>query len=112
MKTHHSSMGSLTCLSSAPNLRCESFSRLQSELLIIPPAIEVIFSVSLVFANWKSSGSKRHYLLSAEGVVYFFLALLDMLVHIIPAVTDSLRIFSVLDIFIGLCLSTHSTTFD
>ena len=104
-------MGSLTCLSSAPNLRCDSLSRFQSELLIIPPAIEVLFSVSLVFAKWKSSRSKRHYLLSAEGLVYFSLALLDMLVHIIPAVTHSISIFNVFDIFIGLCLSTFSTTF-
>lgn len=94
-------MGSLTCLSSAPNLRCESLTRIQSELLIIPPALEVIFSVSLVFAKWRSSGSKRHYLLSAEGVVYFALALLDLLSHIIPAVSHSVGIFNVLDIFIG-----------
>lgn len=94
-------MGSLTCLSSAPNLRCESLSRIQSELLIIPPALEVIFSVALVFAKWNSSGSKRHYLLSAEGVVYFALALLDLLAHIIPAVSHSVSIFNILDIFIG-----------
>lgn len=108
-------MGSLTCLSSAPNLRCESLSRIQSELLIIPPALELIFSVALVFAKWNSSGSKRHYLLSAEGVVYFALALLDLLAHIIPAVSHSVSIFNILDIFIGAphqsFLVTHKLTF-
>jgi hypothetical protein len=42
------------CLSALPVLRCASFSRLENQILIIPTALEVIFSTTLIFTNWKS----------------------------------------------------------
>lgn len=94
-------MGSL-CLSAVPILRCESFTRLQSQVLIIPTALEVIFSTTLIFTNWYSG--RRFLLITAEGWIYFALALLDLLSHTIPAVRDSLGIFRIIDITIGTFL--------
>jgi len=91
-------MGSL-CLSTASILRCESFTRLQDILLIIPTALEVIFSTSLIFTNW---GTGRQYLwLTAEGWIYFALALFEMLTHILPAARASANVVKVLDIVLG-----------
>ncbi|KAJ7236853.1 hypothetical protein B0H12DRAFT_122139 [Mycena haematopus] len=91
-------MGSL-CFSSASILRCESFTSLQSQLLIIPTALELIFSTALVFTNWGTG--RRHLLLTAEGWSYFALALLELLSHNIPAVRDSVTVFSIVDIVLG-----------
>ncbi|KIM74083.1 hypothetical protein PILCRDRAFT_14728 [Piloderma croceum F 1598] len=93
-------MGTFICLSSAANLRCESLSRIRSEVLIIPPVLEVIFATYLVAAEW-GSGSRKHFLLVAEGWTYFFLALIDLLSHITPAARKSLPLFKSLDIFIA-----------
>jgi len=93
-------MGTFICLSSATNLRCESLSRIHSEVLIIPPVLEVIFATYLVAAEWRS-GSRKHFLLVAEGWTYFFLALIDFLSHITPAARKSLPLFKSLDIFIA-----------
>ncbi|KAF9463236.1 hypothetical protein BDZ94DRAFT_633486 [Collybia nuda] len=87
-------MGSL-CLSSASILRCESFTRIQVILLVIPTALEVIFSTSLVFTNWGTG--RRHLWLTAEGWIYFGLAVVEMLSHILPAARDSAEIYKVLD---------------
>ncbi|TFK52970.1 hypothetical protein OE88DRAFT_1656687 [Heliocybe sulcata] len=87
------------CLSLAPILRCESLTRIESEVLIIPPALELMFSVSLVFMNWGKS--RTSFLLAAEGLVFFSLALIDLLAHIFPATRNSLDVFRILDIFIG-----------
>ncbi|KAJ7080976.1 hypothetical protein B0H15DRAFT_475780 [Mycena belliarum] len=91
-------MGSL-CFSSASILRCESFTTLESQLLIIPTALELIFSTTLIFSN-RGTGW-RHLLLTAEGWSYFALALLELLSHTLPAVRDSVSVFSVVDIFLG-----------
>ncbi|KAJ6624723.1 hypothetical protein B0H10DRAFT_2005803 [Mycena sp. CBHHK59/15] len=91
-------MGSL-CLSSASILRCESFSSFQSQVLIIPTALELIFSTTLIITNWGTGW--RHLLLSAEGWSYFALALLELLSHTLPAVRDSVSVFSVVDIILG-----------
>ncbi|KAJ7165327.1 hypothetical protein C8R46DRAFT_867901, partial [Mycena filopes] len=90
-------MGSL-CFSAASILRCESFTSLQSQLLIIPTALELIFSTTLIFTN---SGGWRHLLLTAEGWSYFALALLELLSHNIPAVRDNVSVFSIVDIVLG-----------
>ncbi|KAJ7057252.1 hypothetical protein C8F01DRAFT_1153929 [Mycena amicta] len=90
-------MGSL-CFSSASILRCESFTKLESQLLIIPTALELLFSSALIFTNW---GYWRHLLLTAEGWSYFALALLELLSHNLPAVRDSVTVFSVVDIVLG-----------
>ncbi|KAF5384152.1 hypothetical protein D9615_003189 [Tricholomella constricta] len=87
-------MGSL-CLSTASILRCASFTRLQVILLIVPTALEVVFSTSLIFTNWGTG--RRHLWLTAEGWVYFALALLEMLSHILPAARDGADVFKVLD---------------
>ncbi|KAF7366314.1 hypothetical protein MSAN_00887600 [Mycena sanguinolenta] len=91
-------MGSL-CFSSASILRCESFTGLQSQLLIIPTALELVFSTALIFTNWGTGW--RHLLLTAEGWSYFALALLELLSHNLPAVRDSVTVFSIVDIVLG-----------
>ncbi|CAK5276166.1 unnamed protein product [Mycena citricolor] len=91
-------MGSL-CFSSATILRCESFTSLESQLLIIPAALELVFSTALVFTN-RGSG-RRHLLLTAEGWSFFALALLELLSHTIPAVRGSVSTFSIVDIVLG-----------
>ncbi|KAF7342159.1 hypothetical protein MVEN_01803700 [Mycena venus] len=91
-------MGSL-CFSSASILRCESFTSLESQVLIIPTALELIFSTTLVITNWGTGW--RHLLLTAEGWSYFALALLELLSHNIPAVRDSVSVFSIVDIVLG-----------
>ncbi|KAF7292709.1 hypothetical protein MIND_01169100 [Mycena indigotica] len=91
-------MGSL-CFSSASILRCESFTTLESQLLIIPTALELLFTASVIFKNWGTG--RRHLLLTAEGWTYFALALLELLSHNIPAVRDNVSVFSVVDIVLG-----------
>ncbi|CAL1709978.1 unnamed protein product [Somion occarium] len=86
------------CLSNAPILRCQSLTRLESGILLIPSGLELIFSISLLFA--KRSG-RKHYCLSIEGIVYFILAGIDFLAHALPIPRHSLDIFKGLDIFIG-----------
>jgi hypothetical protein len=112
-------MGSL-CFSSASILRCESFTSFQSQILIIPTALELIFSTTLVITNWGTGWSvvriaggtgtrdllflnffRRHLLLTAEGWSYFGLALLELLSHNIPAVRDNVSVFSIVDIVLG-----------
>ncbi|KAJ7677619.1 hypothetical protein B0H17DRAFT_1206900 [Mycena rosella] len=91
-------MGSL-CFSSASILRCESFTTLESKVLLIPTALELIFSTTLIFTNWGTGW--RHLLLTAEGWSYFALALLELLSHTLPAVRDSVTVFSIVDIVLG-----------
>lgn len=55
--------------------------------LTIPPVFELFFCVLLVSMTWKSR--RAHLLLAADGVLYFILALVDLLSHAIPAVTAS-----------------------
>ncbi|KAK7683697.1 hypothetical protein QCA50_013073 [Cerrena zonata] len=86
------------CLSNAPILRCQSLTRLESGILLIPTALELIFSIALLFA--KKSG-RKHFLLSAEGVFFFILAGVDVLAHVLPGPRRSLATFKGLDIFIG-----------
>ncbi|KAF8836999.1 hypothetical protein BDN67DRAFT_247156 [Paxillus ammoniavirescens] len=88
------------CLSLTPNLRCSGFSQLESRMLIIPPAIEVIVCVFFVLVKWET-GSRAHILLIADGILYFVLALLDTLSYVVPAVRNSLSCFKVLNIFVG-----------
>ncbi|KAF9485602.1 hypothetical protein BDN70DRAFT_532654 [Pholiota conissans] len=92
-------MGSI-CLSSASILRCTTLSEIQSIILIIPTALEVIFSTSLIFVNWK--GGKRHLLLTAEGWVYFILSAIELVFDIIPGARDNLSLFRASDVGIGV----------
>lgn len=87
-------MGTI-CLSTSAILRCQSYSTLQNLCLVIPTALEVVFSTSLVFTN-RGSGS-RHLWLTAEGWIYFSLALLEMISHINPAVRSSPKLFMLFD---------------
>ena len=96
-------MGSI-CLSSASILRCTSLTRIQSIILIIPTALEVIFSTLLIFVNW--GNGRRHLLITAEGCVYAALALVDLLSHILPAAQKDLDIFRALDRAIGESLNS------
>ncbi|KAH7915877.1 hypothetical protein BJ138DRAFT_1176159 [Hygrophoropsis aurantiaca] len=87
------------CLSVAPNFRCINLSQLQFEVLIIPPALELVFCISLIMMKWGSG--RMHLLLAGEGIIYFILALTDMLSHVAPAARNSLSIFKAMDIFVG-----------
>lgn len=40
------------CLSLAPNLRCEELTRPESIGLLIPPSLEVVFSLSLIVIKY------------------------------------------------------------
>ncbi|KAJ4486781.1 hypothetical protein C8J55DRAFT_508626 [Lentinula edodes] len=91
-------MGTL-CLSQALILRCESLTETESIALFIPTAVEFLFASSLIFRTWDSD--RRHIFLTFEGWIYFALALLELLSHIIPAVRDDLAVFKVIDIVIG-----------
>lgn len=88
-------MGSL-CLSAAAILRCESFTKIQNQVLIIPVALELVFATTLVFTNWKSD--RRYLFLTGASWIYLSEALLELLSHTLPAVRDSLRIFQPVDI--------------
>ncbi|GJE93454.1 hypothetical protein PsYK624_096130 [Phanerochaete sordida] len=101
-------MGSI-CLSLAPNLRCQGLTSQEAIALIVPPALELIFCVGL-FGVKRGLGLRKEYLLSTEGILYFLLALADLLSHRLPQVTDSLSRFKALDIFIGIS-STVPLTF-
>ncbi|KZT08137.1 uncharacterized protein LAESUDRAFT_77405 [Laetiporus sulphureus 93-53] len=48
---------------------------------------------------------RQHVLLTSEGLAYFSIALLDFLVHVIPAVDRSLGVFKPLDILTGAASS-------
>ncbi|KAL4263855.1 hypothetical protein AB1N83_005460 [Pleurotus pulmonarius] len=92
-------MGRSICLSAASNLRCATFTQVQSGLLLIPTGLELLFATSLVFTNWGSGW--RHLLLTAEGWIYFVLTLVDVLASIVPAVRDHLGSYEVVDRIIG-----------
>ncbi|KAF9078350.1 hypothetical protein BDP27DRAFT_6215 [Rhodocollybia butyracea] len=95
-------MGTL-CFSQALILRCESLSETEDIALFIPTCVEVLFTTSLIFRTW-SSGRWRLFLI-LEGWVYFALALLELLSHIIPAVRDQLDVFKPIDIILGILSS-------
>lgn len=49
--------------------------------------------------TWRSS--RAHLLLAADGVLYFILALVDLLSHVIPAVRNSVTTSRVAELFLG-----------
>lgn len=108
-------MGSI-CLSSASILRCDSLTRNQNIYLIIPTALEVIFSTFLAFidqgpgkwvaisiAFWISCWlvRRRNLLLTAEGLSFLTLAVLELVSQILPAVRGNLHLFNAFDLAIG-----------
>ncbi|KIJ39212.1 hypothetical protein M422DRAFT_49719 [Sphaerobolus stellatus SS14] len=89
------------CLSLAPNLRCQSLSRIQSLILVIPPALELLFSLTLAFTPNTSLRGQKRWLLVLDGVSFFALALLDVLAHSIPAISTSITPFTIIDLTIA-----------
>ncbi|KAJ3567422.1 hypothetical protein NP233_g6378 [Leucocoprinus birnbaumii] len=91
-----------SCVSLASSLRCY-YSGLPTEInhitLIIPVALEVIFSTALLFTNWRSG--RRYLLLVAEGWVIFFLSFLEVLAFVVPAVRGHISPFRAVDQSIG-----------
>ncbi|RPD75995.1 hypothetical protein L226DRAFT_570212 [Lentinus tigrinus ALCF2SS1-7] len=88
------------CLSLAPILRCQSLTRLEAGILLLPTGFEIIFAIVLL---WVKRGSdKKHVFLASEVFVYFLLAVLDLLTHTIPTIGNSLDSFKSLDIIIGV----------
>ncbi|KAI0061233.1 hypothetical protein BV25DRAFT_1827110 [Artomyces pyxidatus] len=91
-------MGSV-CLSVVPILRCVGLSQIESTLLVVPAALEFVFSLGLVAAG-KSAGRSR-FILAAEGPIYFLLAVLEFLGHVLPTLESTVTGFKALDIVIG-----------
>ncbi|KAI0342457.1 hypothetical protein BDW22DRAFT_1429292 [Trametopsis cervina] len=90
----------VTCLSLAPILRCESLSHVDSAVLLIPPALEIVFCVSLCIN--KRGADRKHLLLAGDGLLYFVLATLDVLAHSLSVFDASLSAFKAIDITIGI----------
>ncbi|KAF5348839.1 hypothetical protein D9756_009715 [Leucocoprinus leucothites] len=91
-----------SCVSLASSLRCyytNPPTEIHHSLLIIPVALELIFSTSLLFTNWRSG--RRHLLLVAEGWVIFLLSLIEVLSFVLPAVRDHVPTFRSVDQSIG-----------
>ncbi|KAI5893369.1 uncharacterized protein SCHCODRAFT_02500140 [Schizophyllum commune H4-8] len=93
-------MGSI-CLSSPTVLRCQSFTVVQSGILLVPAGLEALVACWTVYANW-GLGHRKQLLLGAEGCTYFMLALLDLLSHLLPAVRDNIGTFKVIDTVLGV----------
>lgn len=110
-------MGTI-CLSLAPILRCQSLNRIQHAVLFIPPALEIVFSATLLIAKKGDDkcvhgllalsshsdnppGVRKHLFLAAEGIAYAALSFLDLLTHEIPAISNQLDMFKSLDLFVG-----------
>ncbi|KAH9848519.1 hypothetical protein C2E23DRAFT_843281 [Lenzites betulinus] len=89
------------CLSVAPILRCQSLTRLQAGILLLPPGLEIILACVLLWIK-RRSADKKHMLLAIEIYVYFFLSLLDLFTHTLSTLGSSLDAFRSLDIFIGV----------
>lgn len=89
------------CLSLPTNLRCESLSQVESIVFLLPPILEIIFSLALVVSRWRTG--VRHLFLAAEGFSYFALAVLDLLAHLLPEARATLETFKLLDIIVGEC---------
>ncbi|KAH9885285.1 hypothetical protein C8Q73DRAFT_718283 [Cubamyces lactineus] len=89
------------CLSVAPILRCQSLTRLEAGILLLPPGLEILFACALLWAK-RASADKKHVFLASEIYVYFALAILDLLTHTLPSLGSSLDSFRSLDIVIGV----------
>lgn len=122
-------MGSISiCLSTASILRCNSLTKNQNIYLIIPTVLEVIFSTSLAFIDqgpgkWVARSlsfwiacwrvHRRNLLVTAEGLSFLTLAVLEL---VLPAVQGNLHSFNAFDLGIGesnrsrfICSRTHSS---
>lgn len=87
------------CLLPAENLRCGPLNFTQIYTLAIPPVIELLFCVFFISMTWKSR--RAHLLLAADGIVYFILALVDLLPHVIPAARNSVTTTKAAQLFLG-----------
>ena len=69
-------------------------------MLIVPPAVELIFSFTLVVSSASVEGKSRC-ILALDGLAFFLLALTDFLAHIVPSISTSLHAFSIVDTVIA-----------
>lgn len=88
------------CLSVAPNLRCEGLSRPRNIAILIPPAVELIFSLTLAFTR-PCDRSRGHWLLVLDGLSFFLLALADLLSHVITQASSTLVVFKIIDFVVA-----------
>ncbi|KAG6840025.1 hypothetical protein C0991_009491 [Blastosporella zonata] len=88
------------CYSTPSILRCAPFTKLEVTLLIIPTALEVLLATYLLVARWRM-GQRRHLWISAEGWIYFVLAIIEMISHILPAAQERADVFKALDTLLG-----------
>lgn len=94
-----SSSSSVGCLLPAENLRCVPLNLIQIHALTIFPVIELFFCVFLIYMTWRSR--RAHLLLAADGILYFILALVDLLSHVIPAARNSVAASRMAELFLG-----------
>ncbi|KAF8684940.1 hypothetical protein RHS04_01108 [Rhizoctonia solani] len=90
---------SLLCFSLAATLRCAGIPRIQSEVLIIPPALEALTSLFLIWTVWRN-GRKR-WLLVAEAWMFLILAILDYVSHALVRGMSSVSVFEPMDKAVG-----------
>ncbi|KAI0301469.1 hypothetical protein BC826DRAFT_568721 [Russula brevipes] len=87
------------CLSPAPGLRCVGLSLIQEAITIIPTAVEVVFSLGLMFGGYNAG--RTRYILAAESPTYLLLAVLSLLDRAVPLFQTSLLAHKILDIATG-----------
>lgn len=93
-------MPSVLCFSLVPVLRCVTRERVEFSTLLIPPGIELLFSITLFIKRHDKKG-RHYYLLCAEGTSYFLLALLDFLSRALPVLRQDLLVVKIMDLIIG-----------
>ncbi|CAE6436060.1 unnamed protein product [Rhizoctonia solani] len=91
---------SLLCLSLAATLRCAGIPRTQSIVLIIPPVLEAIISLFLIWTVWRN-GRKR-WLLIIEAWMFLILAILDYVSHALVRGMWSVSVFEPMDKAVGV----------
>lgn len=81
----------------------ERSARLRHCILVCSVVSHILICYSFTTAKNFSfkTPRRKHVLLTSEGLAYFSIALLDFLVHVIPAVDRSLGVFKPLDILTG-----------
>ncbi|KAF9011990.1 hypothetical protein BDQ17DRAFT_1345254 [Cyathus striatus] len=88
------------CFSSASILRCSPLNQVENGVLIIPTALEILFTTSLLFII--KDGGWHHLFLTIETWLYLVLAMLEVISHVLPAARDSVQITKGFDLAIGI----------
>ncbi|KAF9781262.1 hypothetical protein BJ322DRAFT_265132 [Thelephora terrestris] len=93
-------MLSVLCFSPVPILRCVAPGKIEFSTLLIPPGIELLFSIFLL-SKQGEKGGRSYRLLCAEGISYFLLALMDFLSRAVTLLHQDLFVVKLVDIILG-----------